>query len=100
MTCASTIYVPTRPINLASHPTTSLALRQSQVDPYGSERGSVQKLCGPNELLWNLEFRTDEYGYETSWKLERQRDVNGNDNAYVPVALEPPGLMKYADDTT
>ena len=57
-------------------------------------------MCQPDELLWNLEFRTDEYGYETSWKLERQRDVNGNNNAYVPVALEPPGLMKYANDTT
>ena len=70
------------------------------MDPYRSERGRVQKSCGPDELLWNLEFRTDKYGYETSWKLERYRDVNGNDNAYVPVASGPPGLMKYAADTT
>jgi len=63
------------------------------VDPEESEHERFEKECNSDEKLWHFKFRTDRYGYETSWQLEK------NDGSWQKITSGPPGVMKYHDNT-
>ncbi|KAL9182937.1 hypothetical protein ACHAXT_004216 [Thalassiosira profunda] len=67
----------------------------SFVDPAEDEHERHERQCGADEKLWVFRFRTDNYGYEQSWKLEVQT-ANG---AFEAVSQGPPGKSKYHDNT-
>mmetsp|Transcript_12492 Transcript_12492/g.26593 ORF Transcript_12492/g.26593 Transcript_12492/m.26593 type:complete len:607 (+) Transcript_12492:312-2132(+) len=62
-------------------------------DEYLHERN--ERNCGDDEKLWLFKFRTDDYGYESSWDLERQND----DGEWNTITAGPPGNSKYQDNT-
>lgn len=67
-----------------------------QVDPEEHEHEREEKSCDPvNEKLWIFKFKTDRYGYETSWMLE----VQDEDNEWVALSSGPAVDKKYEDNT-
>eukprot|EP00571_Detonula_confervacea_P016884 CAMPEP_0172301674 /NCGR_PEP_ID=MMETSP1058-20130122/3517_1 /TAXON_ID=83371 /ORGANISM="Detonula confervacea, Strain CCMP 353" /LENGTH=566 /DNA_ID=CAMNT_0013011885 /DNA_START=96 /DNA_END=1796 /DNA_ORIENTATION=- len=63
------------------------------VDPEDSEHNRIEKSCGANEMLWTFRIRTDQYAYETSWKLEEL-----GDNGWKQLVYGPPKPYKYDDN--
>ena len=69
--------------------------RSSQVDPADPSHARVARACGADEKLWSVTFRTDAYGYETSWSLE----AKASNDDWTLLAAGPPGRQKYRDNT-
>jgi len=65
------------------------------VDPEESKHERIERSCGPNEKLWIFKFKTDNYGYETSWQLEKQVG-----KVWETLSSGPPINRKYHDETT
>lgn len=64
------------------------------MDPNDNEHARHDRQCGSDEKLWTFKFRTDNYGYETKWKLEAKMG-----NIWKSLAAGPPGTSKYHDNT-
>ena len=60
----------------------------------GDPHNRLERQCQSNEKLFRLNFVTDNYGYETSWSLEKQ-----NGSSWTKIMSGPPGSSKYADNT-
>jgi len=66
----------------------------SFVDPEDSEHNRIERNCGPQQMLWTFRFKTDQYGYETSWYL--QKFVS---REWTNMNFGPPVDANYHDDT-
>mmetsp|Transcript_24906 Transcript_24906/g.59125 ORF Transcript_24906/g.59125 Transcript_24906/m.59125 type:complete len:558 (+) Transcript_24906:288-1961(+) len=67
------------------------------VDPYDHHRRRhLRRNCNSDEKLWEFDFSTDRYGYETSWSLEIKDKTSGR---WSTLSSGPPGNNKYYDTT-